>query len=591
MRKYQISGVEHVHMMRRVPRSYDMTRTHIMHQSVNRHVDVVLRCSPKHWKTKKVPVTLVRGEKKNEAVRIRVHADKRYVAVRRVSNEKYEADRRKAAVAYETKYGQPSANNRALIHDMKSQLATMAQRSADYIDEQLRAGDPTMNIPSRRNAPQEAPLPAFPQVPETPSQPLLSPEVDDILRKGGYKRPASASANPYASDYLKQASDAEFHSLMDSLERSLDAAYDKYAVTSPAPAQESASQDDGDWGLHNLPSSDELGRNGGGADTAAWQPQEDFAPALSFRDGGEHYLPQDDLFGRRFTDEDDGDDGYFGDPDESYTDGGFGGTEEDYGERFDVSRFFADEEFDTPPVDSAVPSADFDEQESILSPRFAAQQPEEQTELPQGYTAYPAEEAPRHLYPDEEDTFVPPSFTEEEDTFALPPDYPAQDDDFALPPQFPQEEESFPPASAPTDGGVSYVPQTDEEEAEQPLMIFPDEDEEDEGPPIMFPDDDEEDSLPSTYPQDEGGYSPPPVSPDRNELWTGDADGDYATRTAMPDARQTETLFSRAGGQLKKAIGVIRGGGSRDDDDKDGYTPPYAGNGDIEITFSDESRR
>ena len=51
MRRYQLSGLEHVHMMRHIPRSYDMTRTHIMHKSVNKHVDVVLRCSPKNRKS------------------------------------------------------------------------------------------------------------------------------------------------------------------------------------------------------------------------------------------------------------------------------------------------------------------------------------------------------------------------------------------------------------------------------------------------------------------------------------------------------------------------------------------------------------
>ena len=79
MRRYQLSGVEHIHMMRRVPRSYDMSRTHIMHKGVNKHVDVVLRCSPKNWKKKKVSVCVVKGEKKNDAVEIRANAKKGYV--------------------------------------------------------------------------------------------------------------------------------------------------------------------------------------------------------------------------------------------------------------------------------------------------------------------------------------------------------------------------------------------------------------------------------------------------------------------------------------------------------------------------------
>ena len=90
MRRYQLSGLEHVHMMRHVPRSYDMTRTHILHKSVNKHVDVVLRCSPKNWKKKKVTVSVVKGEKKNDAARIRANAKKGYVAVRKVVNDLFE---------------------------------------------------------------------------------------------------------------------------------------------------------------------------------------------------------------------------------------------------------------------------------------------------------------------------------------------------------------------------------------------------------------------------------------------------------------------------------------------------------------------
>ena len=132
MRRYQLSGLEHVHMMRHIPRNYDMTRTHIMHKSVNKHVDVVLRCSPKNWKKKKVTVSVVKGEKKNDAARIRANAKKGYVAVRKVVHEQFEADRQAAAAAYEMKYGARSAGSDALIHDMKSRrLRRRKQRPAE----------------------------------------------------------------------------------------------------------------------------------------------------------------------------------------------------------------------------------------------------------------------------------------------------------------------------------------------------------------------------------------------------------------------------------------------------------------------------
>ena len=201
MRRHQLSGLEHVHMMRHVPRSYDMTRTHIMHKSVNKHVDVVLRCSPKNWKKKKVTVNVVRGEKKNDAARIAANAKKGYVAVRKTVNDQFEADRKIAAAAFETKYGTRSAGSDALIHDMKSQISTMAQKSADYIDSQLT------------------------EKPEYPYGSPMNPTVE-----------SKPEGSPYAADYLMHASNEEFHNLMNSLEKSLDEACKKYAAQPDEPA-------------------------------------------------------------------------------------------------------------------------------------------------------------------------------------------------------------------------------------------------------------------------------------------------------------------------------------------------------------------
>lgn len=605
MRKYHMSGVEHVHMMRHVPRSYDMTRTHIMHQGVNKHVDVVLRCSPKHWKKKKVAVSVVKSEKKNEVVRIRAHASKGYVAVRKVTNEKYEADRRKVVTAYETTYGKPSVGSRALIRDMKSQLATMAQKSADYIDRQL-ASAPKQPVTNRPVAsPQQtvqpvqtdAPLPAFPQVPDTSSQSAaaLTPEVEEILKKGGYKRPRQFSeTNPYASDYLKQASDQEFRSLMTSLEKSLDEAVSKYAVEPPAeepvavepPPEQQAYAVDYDDDYRQEAQSDygepaNVGWYGEDNQETEAQPAEvpedwdAFAPALDFSTGGQHYIPDDDLFSREFDTPDD-----MSEPSETGEDG----------EQFDVSRFFADEEFDEPSADFA-----YDEQDFVLPDNFTAES--EEVVLPQGYTDYSQEEGaplPSYLYADEEDGGgVPPDFSDGGDAaeFAQPT---VEEDDgagYEPLPQYPEEEVEFAAPEAWSDGQNTVANQDDgaeqpmgfpeEEEDMAPPMIFPDEDEEEWKPPMIFPDETEDSVSAPSYPGDDGGYSPAPVSPDRHEDW---GDGDYATRIETGDARPTETFFTRTGGQIRKAIGVIRG---KSDDVTAKKQDIGSQNGDVEITYSD----
>ena len=122
------------------------------------------------------------------------------------------------------------------------------------------------------------------------------------------------------------------------------------------------------------------------------------------------------------------------------------------------------------------------------------------------------------------------------------------EDDFPLPP-VKKTEEPFDPArffddepdtAADAPGGESLpsTPFPDEEDA--PSMPFPDEED---APPILFPDDD-----------DDNGYSPAPVSPDRNE--------GYGSDSFSVTQHSDETLLSRTGGQIKKVIGIIRGSAS-----------------------------
>ena len=217
MRRYQLSGLEHIHMMKRVPRSYDMTRTHIMHRGVNKHVDVVLRCSPKYFKKKKVAVSVVRSDKKTAAARIRANAMRGYVAVRKTVNEQFERDRKAAAEAFEFRYGGRNPGADSLIHDMRSQLAAMAKKSSEYIENQL-------------SHPADG-FSAISDLPEGENQPILSHESEEILRRGGYRIPnRQPPEDPYSVEYMTQASDEEFHDLMDSLERSLDEVCRKYSV-------------------------------------------------------------------------------------------------------------------------------------------------------------------------------------------------------------------------------------------------------------------------------------------------------------------------------------------------------------------------
>ena len=367
LRKYHMSGVEHIHMMRR----------------------------------------------EAEVARIRAGARLGYVAVRKSTNEAYEKDRRKVVRAYEMTYGKPFAAGKILIRDMKSQLATMAKQSADYIDERLPAG-PTVTVATQAAAvrhdglkqppvppkQQEAPLPPFPDVPDAsaPSAAALSPEVDDILKKGGYKRPRQTPENPYASEYLKQASDLEFRSLMDSLEHSLDETRRRYTVP-PVPEPTQA-----DTQPAFAPLETPIGR-----ETPPREPSDDrivppeqpftydaplpendgaFRPALDFSTGGQHYQPdqpEDDLFDRSFDGEEpvqpwEESSQLWEEPVQERQERQEGQEEEEGG--FDVSRYFSDEEFDTPSAPASYPDEEDDDEPWRLSGEYYSENGEEEPYVP-----------------------------------------------------------------------------------------------------------------------------------------------------------------------------------------------------------------
>ena len=299
MRRYQLSGLEHIHMMKRVPRSYDMTRTHIMHRGVNKHVDVVLRCSPKYFKKKKVAVSVVRSDKKTAAARIRANAMRGYVAVRKTVNEQFERDRKAAAEAFEFRYGGRNPGADSLIHDMRSQLAAMAKKSSEYIENQL-------------SHPADG-FSAISDLPEGENQPILSHESEEILRRGGYRIPnRQPPEDPYSVEYMTQASDEEFHDLMDSLERSLDEVCRKYSV--PPVEEEEPEQPKTPvmptYSGYSFPNRRSLSVTNkqeitdeppAEEETVYQYPDNDgtFKPAISFVEGGGHYIPEDELFDRK----------------------------------------------------------------------------------------------------------------------------------------------------------------------------------------------------------------------------------------------------------------------------------------------------
>ena len=524
MRRYQLSGLEHVHMMRHIPRSYDMTRTHIMHKSVNKHVDVVLRCSPKNWKKKKVTVSVVRSEKKTDAARIRANAKKGYVAVRKVVNDQFEADRKAAAAAYETKYATRSAGSDALIHDMKSQISTMAQKSADFIDDQLTSK------PSTSYAEPKVPAP------ETKSpvneEPLISPESEKILKKGGYRLPNSQpESSPYSTDYIMHASNEEFHNLMDSLEKSLDEACKKYAVqpsepeikveTEPEQKREPEQKPEtengktdfgyegyyGYSGSYHMPGDISLSvtkKQEKKADEEEDEDKDIFKPTLTFTEGGQN-IPEDDLFDRELNR-----------PGETYV----------------------------PPVnffdeDETAPSGDLNDSAFVPLPDYdAMQQPSLQ---------------PQNVFYTEEDGM--PMEQDAEEKFADQAMF-----DNISGSQEPMEEES------------GY----------EPPMVFPDRNDMDTDPSESFYGNDEDDApLPVIFPDsdDDEGYSPAPVSPDRHENYDDDADNQ-----GVMD-RSGQTLFSRTGDQIKNVIGIIRG--SSDNTVRSKKNGSSMQNRNVEITYSD----
>ena len=164
----------------------------------------------------------------------------------------------------------------------------------------------------------------------------------------------------------------------------------------------------------------------------------------------------------------------------------------------------------------------------------------------------------------EETTFFPTEPEEEPDASdAAAPDgyphedyeqqqvfFPTQQDDAQLY-NPPQEEDNF---AKPTLYPESVETEGDAGDEYEPPMVFPDRGEDDIQPPTIFPEDEEDMPPPMIFPDDEEeGYSPAPVSPDRNEYFDDGADNQ-----GVMD-RSGQTFFSRTGDQIKKVIGVIRG--------------------------------
>ena len=638
MRRYQLGGLEHIHMLKHVPRSYDMTRTHILHKGVNKHVDVVLRCSPKYFKKKKVAVSVVMSDKKTAAARIRANAMRGYVAVRKTVNEQFEKDRRAAADAFEIRYGARNPGLDSLIHDMRSQLAAMAKKSSAYIDSQL--GNHTADG-------------AVPESAATTAEPIISPETEEILRRGGYRVPnRQPPEDPYSVEHMTQASDEEFHNLMNSLERSLDEVCRKYAVPpveeeEPEETKAPATPPVTTYSGYSFPTRrslsvtkrQEIVEESPAKEVPIYQYPDDsdgFKPAISFKQGGGHYIPEDELFDRELTR-----------PEETYVPPAY--LFDDDADSVDDSEetvafpFIPDEE--TP----REPSGE-QEEESAVSPEDYVQQqiffPTEPQDSTAGQGQYPPEEedfADPTLYsdtngpheepvsgfsPDSGDIFggyddantytepfpepyetENPDGQDDGDAFPVPgetqnPD--GQDDRSAFPVPgqtentdgqdggdvFPMPGETENPDGQ--DGGdVFPMPgETENPDGQDGGDAFPvpgetqNTDGQDDGspvdedapPPLLFPDDEENLPPPFIFPDDEEeGYQPAPVSPDRNDF-SGDTAGSVMNRSG-------QTLFSRTGDQIKKVIGVIHGKGEADTRSQADGQPPV--NSNVEITYSD----
>ena len=589
MRRYQLSGLEHVHMMRHVPRSYDMTRTHILHKSVNKHVDVVLRCSPKNWKKKKVTVSVVKGEKKNDAARIRANAKKGYVAVRKVVNDQFEADRKAAAAAFETKYGARSASSDALIHDMKSQLSTMAKKSADYIENQLTNKQvyPAGNYTGKSADPEA-------EARSETKKPLISEETEEILKKGGYRLPgAKPEGSPYAADYLMHASNEEFHSLMDSLEKSLDEACKKYAAQ--PEEQETSAQTETESGktADNTTEATDYGYEGytgysggynmpGNVSLSVTKKQEikaeekddseEFRPALTFTEGGEHYIPEDGLFDRELNR-----------PGERYVPPAYLFDEEETGSQSGADNG-GEGYVPLPEAIPVMPSAP--EPQKIFYT--------EENEPVERQEDYPGEDYVQQqifftTQPEEGASPNPYDPRQEEEEFAEPTMY---HDMSGLQDNAPEESDYEPPMVFPDEDFISASPAADAGEddgndgygregvEEQPSADFAGGDE-DESLPMIFPDDEEDESLPTIFPDDDEGYSPTPVSPDINEFYD-----DFKADNGVVN-RSGQTLFSRTGDQIKKVIGIIRGSGGVNVNSD--YSRSHMSNHNVEITYTDQN--
>ena len=550
MRKYSMCGAECVHMLRYVPRSYDMSRTHIIHKSVNHQVDVVLRCSPKYWKKKKVRVRTVEDIKKKRYVKIRVSAKKGYVAVRKTVNENYEKDRKNVYLCDPIKvvrYSDAIVSNRPLIHDMKSQISIMAKKSASYMDNQFMKNRPSMTAVTPVAKPkEEAVVAKAPDTYNMPEKPVMSlPPVSEPKNEAADTK-FSSKDNPYASSYSSHIADDAFRSLMSSLEKSLNEAC-RRCEENNSSAHEEKAENAGfvQSGISDYPQSEDFSLSVTNADI---QPN----PQVSTQSTSFEPVSISRAESGEFT--------------------------------------FSSDKLSSDNVDTSIP------EKAIYQPAEVSQENEEKNN-------------PVMISPSEEEEYKPVTMfpSEEEEEYKSVNIFPNEEEEEYKPVNiFPnEEEEEYKPVTIfPNEEEEEYKPvnifPSEEEEEYKPITIFPNEEEEEYKPVTIFPNEEVENT---SAPQTENAYAPDVGNIPQNNTnqYNSGYDGgsnsyggydDYDNY--QEDTRESETFFSRTGNQIKKVIGVIRGSASnllhRHDDDDYYYDDGY-GRDDVEITYSDRDDR
>lgn len=467
---------EQIYRMKNQPRSYDMSRTHIMHKSVNKHVDVVLKSAPKNWKKKRAAVHAVKNNEKKESVKIRLNAKKGYVAVKKKVNAKYASDRKHISdinvddvVCYETVH----LKNRGLIHDMKSQISLMAKKSSNYIDEQLnnsqKESKPVCNsaINEQKAYAQPKSETASVQTESTLEQ-QIEAQLDNSASYVSPNKTENSDYHPYANNYSKHVSDAEFHSLMESLEKSLDEAFRRTGVTEQSLKKNNA--------YYNT--------------------------------------------------------------DTSFTTTSYSG----YSQSTPLS------------VDTA-------SQKANTFPTTTSQSVESVSQN-DPFTPVTSFEANENYHPLKEEVFS----VDNQELFPGQPKEEAMD--YTPVKLIDEPEEEYRP--------IMITPDDDEAEEEyRPIMMIPDdEDEEEYHPIIMMPDDDEAQSY------DNSGYEYANHDLPSNNYEPAGQDTDYYD-FSYDSERHSQTMLSRTGDKIKKAIGIIRGKNTTDSEDS------HSVNKDVEISYSD----